>query len=84
MDVLLHSSLHSLALPASELNYFTMYNEGVYIRFPSCSLKLSNRELKLYLLALTILNVVYLLKDESYPLKVHYNIQRHLFLNDFI
>jgi hypothetical protein len=37
--------------------------------------KLSSLELKSYLPALTILNVVYLLKDESYLLKVHYNIQ---------
>jgi hypothetical protein len=35
--------------------------------------KLSSLELKSYLPALTILNVGYLLKDESYPLKVHYN-----------
>jgi hypothetical protein len=33
--------------------------------------KLSNLELNSYQPALTILNVVYLLKDESYPLKVH-------------
>jgi hypothetical protein len=62
----------------------TMYNEGVYIRFPSWTLKLSNLELNSYLPALTILNADYLPKDESYPLKVHYNIQVRLLLNDFI
>jgi hypothetical protein len=42
-----------------------MYNEGVYIPFPSCALKLSNLELNSYLPALTILNDDYLPKDES-------------------
>jgi hypothetical protein len=46
-------------------NNVTMYNEGVYIPFPSCALKLSNLELNSYLPALTILNVDYLPKDES-------------------
>jgi hypothetical protein len=44
--------------------------------------KPSNLKLNSYLPALTKLNVVYLLKDESYPLKVHYNIQMRLFLNE--
>jgi hypothetical protein len=42
-----------------------MYKEGVYIRFPSWALKLSNLELNSYLLALTTLNANCLPKDES-------------------
>jgi hypothetical protein len=37
-------------------NYVTMYNEGVYIPFPSFFLKLSNLEFNFYLPELTILN----------------------------
>ena len=53
------------------LNNVTMHNEGVYIPFPSCALQLSSLELNSIYFTLTILNVVYLLKDESYLLKVH-------------
>jgi hypothetical protein len=41
--VFLHSSLHALSSSASP--YVTIHNEGVYISFPSCALKLSNLEL---------------------------------------
>jgi hypothetical protein len=42
----------------------TIHKEGVYIRFPSRTLAIKSR-IKIYLPALTKINVVYLTKDES-------------------
>ena len=64
-----------LALLFSWVDNNTMHNEGVYICFPSWTSKLSNLDLNSYLPLLSLLNADYLPKDESYPLKVHYNIQ---------
>jgi hypothetical protein len=55
----------SLASSFSHANV-TIHNEGVYIPFPSCALKLSNLEFKFYLPALTILNASYLLRTRAY------------------
>jgi hypothetical protein len=74
--------LHTIICLLFFLHNVTMYNEGVYICFSSWTLKLSKLKLNSYLLALTKLNVDYLPKDESYPLKVHYNIQVRFILND--
>jgi hypothetical protein len=76
------SSYNSLYALLSWIDNVTQYNEGVYIRFPSWTLKLSNLKLNSYLPALTKLNAIYLLKDESHLLKVQYNIQVRHFLND--
>jgi hypothetical protein len=57
------------------LDNVTMHNEGVYIPFPSCALKLSNLELNFYLPSLTILNVVYLLRTRAKGSRSIYNIQ---------
>jgi hypothetical protein len=59
-----------------------MYNEGVYIHFPSSYLKLSNLRIQFYLLALTRLNASYLLRMRAISSRSIYNIQVHLILND--
>jgi hypothetical protein len=76
--VFLHSSLHALALPS--LDNLTIYNEGVYIPFPSCVLKQSNLELNFYLLALTTLNAFYLLRTRAKGSRSVYIIQVRLIL----
>jgi hypothetical protein len=43
----------------------TIHDEGVYITFPSCALKLSNLHIQVYLLALTTLNAFYLLRTRE-------------------
>jgi hypothetical protein len=43
----------------------TIHNEGVYILFLSCVLKLSNLHIQFYLLALTTLNAFYLLRTRE-------------------
>ena len=62
-----YNSLLALLLNALDylLNNVAMYNEGVYIRFPSWTLKLSNLTLNSYLTTLSLLNADYLPKDES-------------------
>jgi hypothetical protein len=72
-----YSSLHALMLL---LNNVTIHNESVYIPFPSCALKISNLELNFYLLALIILNVVYLQRMRAIHSRSIYNIQVHLIL----
>jgi hypothetical protein len=64
--------------------YVTIHNEGVYIPFPSCTLKLSNLHIQFYLLALTTINDLLPTKDESKSLKVHLHYTSALLLNDFI
>jgi len=59
----LHSSLFALALPASIMLQCT--KEGVYIRFPSRKLKLSNLQLNSYLTTLNLLNAFLSTKDKS-------------------
>jgi hypothetical protein len=57
----------STQLSASLLNaqdYVTMHNEGVYIPFPSCTLKQSNLELNSYLPALTTINASIYFRQE--------------------
>jgi hypothetical protein len=71
--VFLHSSLHALAL--LPLIMLQMHNEGVYILFPSCALKLSNLHIQFYLLALTILNASYLLRTRAKGSRSDYNVQ---------
>jgi hypothetical protein len=44
------------------INNVTIHNEGVYIWFSSCTLKLSNLHIQFYLLALTPINAFYLLR----------------------
>jgi hypothetical protein len=60
---------HNLIL-CSILFYVTIHNEGVYIPFPSFILKLSNLDIKFYLLALTTHKCLLPTKDESGSLKV--------------
>ena len=72
--VFLHSSLHALLL------YVTIHNEGVYIPFPSCALKLSNIHIQLYLLALTTLNAFYLLRTRENRSMSIYILQVRFFL----
>ena len=40
----------------------TIHKEGVYILFPSCTLKLSNLHIQFHLLTLTTINDFYLLR----------------------
>jgi hypothetical protein len=56
-------------------NYVTIHNEGVYISFPSCALKLSNLHIQFYLLALTTLNAFYLLRTRANRSRSIYIIQ---------
>ena len=56
MGVLTQLSACSFSSPASISNNVTIHNEGVYIPFPSCALKMSNLEIKFYLPALTTIN----------------------------
>jgi hypothetical protein len=65
----------SASLLLNAQNYVTMHNEGVYIPFPSFFLKLSNLILKSYLPALTILNVVYLLRTRAYGSRSRLHLQ---------
>jgi hypothetical protein len=68
MDVFYHSQLFSYALPTLGYVgfsiYVTMRNEGVYIRFPSCALKLSNLRIQFYLPAYTTINASIYLRRE--------------------
>jgi hypothetical protein len=75
--VFLHSSLHALALLTMLLHNVTIHNEGVYISFPSCSLKLSNLHIQFYLLALTTINAFYLLRMRANRSRSVYIIQVH-------
>jgi hypothetical protein len=76
------ASLHALLplLISIIIIMLQMHNEGVYIPFPSCALKLSNLELNFYLPALTTLNVVYLLRMRAKGSRSDYNIQVPLLL----
>jgi hypothetical protein len=62
----LHNSLRAPALLRSlPLLIVTIHNEGVYIPFPSCALKLSNLELNYIYFTLTTINVFYLLRTRA-------------------
>ena len=75
------SLLYSSLLPLYALqNYVTIYNEGVYIMFPSCALKLSNLHIQFYLLALTTINDFYLLRMRTNRSRSIYIIQMCLHL----
>ena len=67
--------LSALSLLGSSSYNVTIHNEGVYIPFPSCALKLSNLELKSYLPALTILNASYLLRTRVYGSRSRLHLQ---------
>jgi hypothetical protein len=55
----------------------TIHDEGVYIPFPPCALKLSNLHIQVYLLALTTLNAFYLLRMRANCSRSIYIIQVH-------
>jgi hypothetical protein len=78
--VFLHSSLHALLSSTMLLHNVTIHNEGVYIPFPSCALKLSNLDIQFYLLALTTLNAFYLLRTRENRSRSIYIIQVRFFL----
>jgi hypothetical protein len=61
-------------------NNVTIHNEGVYIPFPSCALKLSNLHIQFYLLALTTLNAFYLLRMRENRSRSVYILQVRFFL----
>jgi hypothetical protein len=75
---LLHHSL--LLLYALHHNNVTIHNEGVYIPFPSCTLKLSNLHIQFYLLALTTINAFYLLRTRADHSRFDYILQGRSFL----
>ena len=75
---LLHNSL--LLLYALHHANVTIHNEGVYIPFPSCSLKLSNLHIQFYLLTLTTINAFYLLRTRENGSRSVYILQRCSFL----
>ena len=58
----------------------TIYNEGVYIPFPSCALKLSNLELNSIYFTLTTIISFYLLRTRANCSRSVYIIQMHSFL----
>jgi hypothetical protein len=60
--------------------YVTIHNEGVYIPFPSCTLKLSNLHIQFYLLALTTINAFYLLRTRENRSRSVYILQVRFFL----
>jgi hypothetical protein len=62
------------------LDNVTMHNEGVYIPFPSFTLKQSNLEFKIYLPTLTTLNAFYLLRMRAKGSRSIYNLQVCLML----
>jgi hypothetical protein len=74
MGVLTHLSACSCSSPAMLIIYLTIHNEGVYISFPSCALKLSNLEFNSIYFTFTSINAFYLLKMRAKWLKVrlHY------------
>jgi hypothetical protein len=81
--VFLHSSLHALLCSsnnAASSHNVTIHNEGVYIPFPSCALKLSNLHIQFYLLALTTINAFYLLRTRANRSRSIYIIQVRFFL----
>jgi hypothetical protein len=61
-------------------DYVTIHNEGVYIPFPSCTLKLSNLHIQFYLLALTTINAFYLLRTRVNFSRSIYILQVRFFL----
>jgi hypothetical protein len=80
MGVILQLSA-SLLLNAH--NYVTMYNEGVYIPFPSFFLKLFNLEFNFYLPTLTILNdSIYFKREHMDQVPITFTNASHL--NGFI
>ena len=81
MGVLTQLSAYFLALSNNVASdNITIHNEGVYISFPSCTLKLSIVHIQIYLLALTTLNAFYLLRTRANCSRSIYIIQRHSFL----
>jgi hypothetical protein len=70
----------TMLLPLMLFNNVTIHNEGVYIPFTSCALKLSNLHIQFYLLALTTLNAFYLLRRRENLSRSIYIIQVHFFL----
>jgi hypothetical protein len=61
-------------------SYVTIHNEGVYISFPSCALKLSNLELNSIYFTLTTINAFYLLRTRANCSRSVYIIQVRFFL----
>jgi hypothetical protein len=70
----------SASLLCSPHAYVTIHNEGVYIPFPSCALKLSNLHIHFYLLALTTINAFYLLRTRADHSRSVYILQVRSFL----
>jgi hypothetical protein len=68
------------ASPMLFLDNVTIHNEGVYIPFPSCALKLSNLHIQFYLLALTTINASYLLRTRENRSRSDYILQVCFFL----
>ena len=60
------------------------YNEGVYIHFPSQTLKLSNLEIKSYLPALNLLNASYLFQTRAYGSRSDTTYKRCSFIKDHL
>ena len=77
---LLQSSLCFSSMLFMIFLYVTIHNEGVYISFLSCALKLSNIHIQFYLLALTTINVFYLLRMRASCSRSIYIIQVRLHL----
>ena len=57
-------------------------SEGVYIRFPSQTLKLSNIDLNIYLPALNLINASYLFKTRAYGSRSDKSYKRRSFIKD--
>jgi hypothetical protein len=75
------TQLSASPLCSSSSSYnVTIHNEGVYILFPSCALKLSNLDIQFYLLALTTINAFYLLRTRANRSRSIYIIQVRSFL----
>jgi hypothetical protein len=78
------SSVCSLAHNLHHLHHLhhnvTIHNEGVYIPFPSCALKLSNLSIQFYLPSLITINAFYLLRTRADRSRSVYILQVHLHL----
>jgi hypothetical protein len=72
------------ALCSIDIINFPLYNEGFYISFPSCTLKLSNLIIKFYLPTLITHKVSYLLWTRADHSRSFYNNTCMPSLNDFI
>jgi hypothetical protein len=72
------------ALCSIDIIIFPLYNEGVYIPFPSCALKLSNLSIKFYLPTFITHKGSYLLWTRADRSRSFYNNTCMPPLNDFI